>query len=341
MRSRLTTNFYAGGTKSPAQAVIDRIDSISNMVYASNYINSAKLAVIGHHSNVGRTGLMKGFPSGNIAGKAAKEARRKTEMLIRAFGAFPEYMDLNAAAYQSTAQDIITTLQGFDRTTKSVANPPVAVQFYEFLATHVSQYSDDAKSSGKKVAESYNKKVIATNPKCTSINAAKMIGDIQQSPSILKWPNLLPNRPLCFPDTSPGLLGFDQSKTSFPGTIIDGVVNGVNMKVNLRPAADEFLVFTPLSAMGNTSPTCAGVGEISPGTIAPSPPLFELSCSTRRLKVVIGGTTLGSCQLIAHTDVPQDLSHDLVCGPSSTAVQQCMASWNLKVAPVDLKWVPT
>ncbi|KAF8487929.1 hypothetical protein JB92DRAFT_1461801 [Gautieria morchelliformis] len=162
-------------------------------------------------------------------------------MLIRAFGAFPNYMNDNAAAYQSTARDIITILQGFDRTTKSAASPPVAVQFYDFLATHVSQYSGDAQSFGTKLATSYDAKVIATNQKCVSIDATKMIKDLQESFPFLNSPNLLPSRPLCFPDTSPGLFGFAQGGPSLAATIINGVANGVDMKVNfLAPSVGQF-----------------------------------------------------------------------------------------------------
>ncbi|KAF8531886.1 hypothetical protein JB92DRAFT_1947210 [Gautieria morchelliformis] len=92
--------------------------------------------------------------------------------------------------------------------------------------------------------------------------------------------------------------------------------NSVDMKVNLTPLAGNSTssLCCPPTASRHRR---AQARDIQPGTTAPSPPLFELSCSTRRLTVVSGGTRSGSCQLIMHD----------VCGSSGPTVQQCIASY--------------
>ncbi|KAF8890454.1 hypothetical protein BD779DRAFT_272587 [Infundibulicybe gibba] len=330
----LQTNFYTGAE---ALAVVNRIDSIPNIVFASNFINSAKLAVIGNQPGVGKTGLIKGFP-GATSG-ASQPARKKLEQLIRGLGAFANYMNDNAAKYRSTAQDIITILQDFDRRTASAANPPVAIQFFEFLQGHVTNYPIRGQSFGESLAIRYNDEVIQNSFPCISINSAQMIIDFQQSYPFLNTPGLLPPRPLCFPDGSSGNIKFPQ--TGFTDgrnpTISGAVADGANMKFNMALAGGQFYIPSPLLAHGFSQPNCATTFELIPGP-APASPVFNLDCSTREVTFVNSGTIMGNCGALTRDDG----LIVLLCGPSLSALESCIAMTGagtnlVMVTPV---WLP-
>ncbi|KAF8881356.1 hypothetical protein BD779DRAFT_1018482 [Infundibulicybe gibba] len=330
----LQANFYSGVEP---LAIVNRIDSIPNIVFASNFINSAKLAVIGDQSGVGTTGLTQGFPRAN--GGASQPARKKVEQLIRGLGSFANYMNSNAARYKSTAQDIITILQGFDRRTASAASPPVAVQFFEFLQAHVANYPTNGQDFGESLAIKYNNKVAQNNIQCISINSGQMVIDFQQSYPFLNTPGLLPPRPLCFPDGSPGNIRLPQARITdnLNPTVSGAVADNANMKLNMALAGGQFYTPSPLPANGFTQPSCATIFELVPGA-APASPAFNLNCTSRELTLVNSGTTLGNCGFISHTDG----STNLFCGSSLTVLQSCAAAIGSSTGIVitTLAWAP-
>lgn len=66
---------------------------------------------------------------------------------------------LNAQAFQNTADAIIEQLQAYERRTGTRFNPPVAVQFYEFLVSEVDAYTARAERLGASLAQNYKDKL--------------------------------------------------------------------------------------------------------------------------------------------------------------------------------------
>ncbi|KAJ7239855.1 Six-hairpin glycosidase-like protein [Mycena rebaudengoi] len=99
---------------------------------------------------------------------------------MRGFGALLAYLTANAGKFQATAQAIIEQLQAYDRRTKRKFSPPMAVQFYEYLATATANYGIRASDLGTKLAVAYGNKLRETKTACVGITLNQVFVDLFQ-----------------------------------------------------------------------------------------------------------------------------------------------------------------
>lgn len=87
-----------------------------------------------------------------------------------------------------------------------------------------------------------------------------MITDFQLSFPFLISPNLLPNRPLCFPDGSPGRDTFGIATMRF---VTGAQASGTDMVFNMVDVGSTFLAAAPLSITFANIPACRTIWVIA------------------------------------------------------------------------------
>ncbi|KAJ7659108.1 hypothetical protein DFH06DRAFT_1326948 [Mycena polygramma] len=150
------------------QDIVNRIDSTPNMVYTNYFINSAKEYIIADVKQVGGTGLGKNWNK--------PDARERLEEMMRGLLAVPGYLDSNAIAFQSTASDILTLLQKYEIRNGTGLNPPMSVQFYNFLVADVGKYRARGKALGRSLAQGYQAKMTPLTP-CSVLSDIDAVSD--------------------------------------------------------------------------------------------------------------------------------------------------------------------
>ncbi|KAJ7149682.1 hypothetical protein C8R46DRAFT_1309604 [Mycena filopes] len=157
-------DFYDPQKTPEAQAIVNRIDSVKNLVYTNDWINTAKLNTIANAAQVGKAGLDNWVDP---------KAREKLESLMIALGVLPNYLNENAAAMRKTAVAIIAQLQKYELRTGTNFNPPLAVQFYNFYTAEISEYASRAQKLALNLMERYNQTMKANPVACALIDPAK------------------------------------------------------------------------------------------------------------------------------------------------------------------------
>ncbi|KAJ6559032.1 hypothetical protein B0H10DRAFT_1967071 [Mycena sp. CBHHK59/15] len=192
-------------------------------------------------------------------------ARAKLEFTMRGFD-----LNMNANAFRNTAQDIMVLLQTYERRTGTAFNPPMAVQFYDFYVSEMSDYTGRGKHLGTYLAERYNAKMSTAPERCVWINMPAMLVSMRTNYPTRAATCLISPRPLCFPDGSAGKVVFRPPNTpNHPGmelnsgmTIMDATASGTNVKVNLHVQAPNSqgwnytVIYTPTEL---TDTSCQGV----------------------------------------------------------------------------------
>ncbi|KAJ6614080.1 hypothetical protein B0H10DRAFT_2191691 [Mycena sp. CBHHK59/15] len=332
--------FYETGV---AENIVNRIDNTANLVFAAELINQAKLYVISKRvKSVGKTNMNTGFDPNNLASTDSRNARSKLEGWIRGFGNFPSYLNSNAALFKNTAQDIITLLQKFDLKTGSVTNPPMAVQFYQYLQSSVEDFEANAQAMGYALAAEYLSRMAKYNLICSTIDINTVMTNMLKAnfPPI-NTNALLPDQPLCFPKGSVGIIHFDQLQDGTSPMILSRVqADGDNIKVDTS-IDDHIAVLVPLPPSWDKCRNVQAVimsKKIAPGVS----PLFNLDCNTRALSLSVGGSVLG-----CGVDFMPSGDKVWYCAASSSDLDACEAQRiqrkndpNRKLVRTPISWQP-
>ncbi|KAJ6547930.1 hypothetical protein DFH09DRAFT_1087399 [Mycena vulgaris] len=200
-------------TTTEVQDTVNRIDSIPNLVYTNDYINTAKKLMYRTRRSQKNSWVLTKFIEQlskwqNGRRWADADARKKLALLMRGFGAVPQYLNLNANAIKSTAEDIIAILQRYERRTGTVFTPPIAVQFYDFYVSEINDFQRRGESLGAYLARAFSDKMAITPFPCQWIFMPAMQLILQTSYPTMPTTSLIPTAPLCFPDGSAGKIAY-------------------------------------------------------------------------------------------------------------------------------------
>ncbi|KAJ6601882.1 hypothetical protein DFH09DRAFT_1270770 [Mycena vulgaris] len=257
---------------------------------------------VGNYEKIGKAGLQRW----------TNDARAELLNLMRGFAAAVPYLNANAPAFKATAEAIIVILQAYDRRKGSPQSPPIAVQFHEHLIARVGYYQTSGQTLALDLAREFDRKIKTTNFQCPATE--KTLSDvsiiafvivlrltrphIQISDGLSKtWPTLasstfLPDRPLCFPNDSPGVLNFapiaspgpERGVNEGPFVVVNAATNGNNIQVDLAISdsmADD--IYAPV--LLSTPAECVGVYHFEIIAKAAAHVKLDLDCVTRELAI--------------------------------------------------------
>ncbi|KAJ6501399.1 hypothetical protein DFH09DRAFT_1102466 [Mycena vulgaris] len=204
-------------------------------------------------------------------------------------------INTNARIFQNTVTAIIGKLQNYDRRVGSTQSPPIAIQFYEYMQADVVRYAPHAKALALRLANEFG-----------DLNRRRPIQCLQKPWIQTQWQQvelalnnnfptlntgaLLPPRPLCFPNGSPGILDFRPSPytqstglATTPVTVKNAQANGLNTRVEIQATAGKLFWPIPLT----TPIECNGIYTVrASSTFAPTPVPFGLDCTSREVSIV-------------------------------------------------------
>ncbi|KAJ6543693.1 hypothetical protein DFH09DRAFT_1088554 [Mycena vulgaris] len=277
--------------------VITRIDNKDNMAnntsgfietsaFADGFINTGKQYTLGQkYSDVGKAARDRWTPEDAV----------DLLNLMRGLGASLDYININARIFQNTVTAIIGKLQNYDRRVGSTQSPPIAIQFYEYMQADVVRYAPHAKALALGLANEFG-----------DLNRRRPIQCLQKPWIQTQWQQvelalnnnfptlntgaLLPPRPLCFPNGSPGILDFRPSPytqstglATTPVTVKNARANGLNTRVEIQATAGKLFWPIPLT----TPIECNGIYTVrASSTFAPTPVPFGLDCTSREVSIV-------------------------------------------------------